>query len=83
MGLPIDPRTLDLARDVGGVTGPGTPERLARAGVRYAVINPWAYRTLGISEGPDVRNPPPGFRVARVFDDGTAIWEVTAARSVR
>jgi hypothetical protein len=79
MGLPIDPRTLDLARDVGGVTGPGTPERLARAGVRYAVINPWAYRTLGISEGPDVRNPPPGFRVARVFDDGTAIWEVTAS----
>ncbi len=81
MGLPIDPRTLDLADDVSDVTNPATAGKLARAGVRYAVINPWAYRTLGISEGPDVRTPPSGFRVARVFGDGTAIWEVTASQA--
>ncbi len=83
MGLPIDPRTLQLAQQVADPFAPGTAERLAKAGVRFAVINPWAYRTLGISEGPDVRRPPAGFALEQAFDDGTAIWRVTAQPSVR
>ncbi len=83
MGLPIDPRTLRLAQQVADPFAPGTAERLAKAGIRFAVINPWAYRTLGISEGPDVRQPPAGFALEQAFPDGTAIWRVTAPPSVR
>lgn len=83
MGLPIDPRTLALAREVADPFAAGTAQRLARAGVRFAVINPWAYRTLGISGGPDVRRPPTGFTLAKTFPDGTAVWKVTSPASVR
>ena len=81
MGLPIDPRTLALAQQVADPFAPGTATRLAQAGIRFAVINPWAYRTLGIGEGPDVRRPPAGFVLEQAFPDGTAIWRIVAPSS--
>jgi hypothetical protein len=56
----------------------GAARALRTLGVDYVTIMPELYAELGVGQ-PDVHHPPAGFRVARVFPDGTAVWRVTAA----
>jgi hypothetical protein len=62
----IDPRASDV------------PALLAGAGIRYAVLNAWAYHALEI---PRPRGLPAGFSLAARFPDGSEIWKVTARPS--
>ena len=77
-GLIPGQRGYEFAAQVSDANRPGTATDLATAGVRFAVINPWAFGALGRTPNLDVNTPPAGFSVERVFPDGTAIWRVTA-----
>jgi len=79
MGQPVDARSVDLARQVGDPSVPGTAEDLATAGIAFATINPWAYGQYRQGDAPDGSSPPAGFAKATQFADGTAVWRVTAA----
>jgi len=57
---------------------PVTPQNLAAMGIRLVTIEPFGYGLLR-QPVPDVRRPPPGFVVAKVFADGSAVWRVAAA----
>ncbi len=67
----------DFGRQHGDPMLPGAARAYATAGIEYVVVNPWAWRQAGI-EPPDGTAPPGGFAKVRVFDDGSAIWRVTA-----
>lgn len=71
-------RSFDFLAQVSNPLRTGTATDLATAGVRWAVINPWAYTLLTRAPALDPGGPPPGFRVEKVFADDTAIWRVTA-----
>jgi hypothetical protein len=55
----------------------GAAPRLAALGIDLATVNPWAYRLFG-ADAPDPLDPPAGFAVLRAFEDGSALWRVTA-----
>jgi hypothetical protein len=57
---------------------PYTPQNLAALGIDLVTIEPFAYGLIG-QPPPDPRRPPPGFVVAKVFSDGSAVWRVAAA----
>lgn len=62
----LDPRPVEV------------PAVLAGAGVRYVVLNRWAYDALGLRLP---RAMPDGFTRVAGFPDGTQIWRVDAAPS--
>ncbi|MBI2684068.1 MAG: hypothetical protein HYX33_01545 [Actinobacteria bacterium] len=62
---------------VADIQRPGVATRLATVGVGLATIEPWAWARIG-APAPDPRRPPPGFSIAAVFGDGSAVWRVTA-----
>ncbi len=55
-----------------------TPAILAGAGVRYVVLNRWAYDALQMRLP---RRMPAGFTLAERFADGSEVWRVDAAPS--
>lgn len=71
-------RSFDFLAQVSDPSRPGAAVDLATAGVRWAVVNPWGYSSLGRETPFAVTSPPPGFSVEKTFPDGTAIWRVTA-----
>jgi len=71
-------RSFDFLAQVSDPTRPGAEADLATAGVRWAVVNPWGYASLGREAPFAVTSPPPGFAVLETFPDGSAIWLVTA-----
>lgn len=68
----------DFVSQTGVPEWPNTSTWLSSVGIRLVTINPYAYR-LAEAQSPKPNRPPKGFRVVRVFSDGSAIWEVTAA----
>jgi hypothetical protein len=71
----------DFGREYGNPLFPASPATYAAAGIRYVVINPWAWQQAGLTT-PDVATPPAGYSVAATFPDGSGIWRVTAAPDV-
>ena len=67
----------DFGRDFGNPLAPHSAVTYATAGIRYVVINPWAWAQAGLTP-PKVTAPPAGFAVAAAFADGSGIWRVTA-----
>lgn len=55
----------------------GVARRLAGLGIDSVTVNPWAYARLQVPP-PDPRDPPPGFTVDEVYEDGSAVWHITA-----
>ena len=76
-GVGVRSISTDFEKSNMDVQWPGVPERLAGLGIDMVTVNPWFYGMLGVTP-PDVDAPPEGFRVLKRFDDGSAIWEVTA-----
>ncbi len=76
--LAVGSLATDFMRANQDITWPGVPGRLAGLGIGLVTVNPWFYGMLGLTP-PDVGAPPEGLRVLRRFDDGSAVWEVTAA----
>jgi len=74
-------RSFDFLAQVSDPTRPGAARDLATAGVRWAVVNPWGYASLGRETPFPVASPPPGFAVEKVFADGTEVWRITAPPS--
>ncbi len=68
----------DFGREYGDPMLPGAARAYATTGIKYVVVNPWAWRQAGM-DPPDGDSPPPGFTGVRAFGDGSAIWRVTAA----
>lgn len=83
-GLPITNGSLSggeiayrFTQEYGHPGWSGVATRLAAADVDYVTIHPFAYAQVGQPQ-PDVTAPPPGFEVAEVFPDGSAVWRVVA-----
>ncbi len=70
----------DFLREYGNPTFPSSPSTYAAAGIKYVVVNPWAWQQFGL-RAPDVMRPPQGYRLVADFPDGSGIWRVTAAAS--
>ena len=67
----------DFGREYGNPLFPDTPGVYATAGIKYVVINRWAWQQAGIP-APAPSQPPAGYRLVRTFPDGSGIWQVTA-----
>ena len=67
----------DFGREYGNPLFAAAPVAYATAGIKYVIINPWAWRQEGL-EPPDAMTPPRGYAVAAHFPDGSGIWRVTA-----
>jgi len=67
----------DFGREFGNPMAGASATAYATAGIRYVVINPWAWAQVGMTP-PKVTSPPPGFAVAAAFPDGSGVWRVTA-----
>ena len=68
----------DFGRAYGSPLLPASASAYATAGIRYVVINPWAWAQAGLP-APAVASPPAGYAVAARFPDGSGVWRVTAA----
>jgi hypothetical protein len=68
----------DFGREYGDPRLKEAPGVYATAGIKYVVINPWAWQQAGIP-APDPQHPPAGYRLVKAFPDGSGIWQVTAA----
>ena len=58
----------DFGREYGNPLFAASPSAYATAGIRYVVINPWAWGQSGLTP-PMVTDPPAGYTVAAVFPD--------------
>ncbi len=70
----------DFLREYGNPTFPAAPATYAAAGIKYVVVNPWAWQQFGL-QAPEVMRPPQGYRLVADFPDGSGIWRVTAVAS--
>ncbi|GEM_PF-1081112 len=77
-GLNEPNTTSDFGREYGNPLFPASATAYATAGIRYVVINPWAWGQSGLTP-PAAGSPPPGYRVAAAFPGGGGVWRVTAA----
>ncbi len=68
----------DFGREYGNPLFPAAAAAYATAGIKYVVINPWAWRQSNL-EPPKVTSPPDGYAVVAALPDGSGIWRVTAA----
>lgn len=59
---------------------PESARRLATLEVQYVTVLPSVYRLIG-KDPPTADRPPPGYALVRAFDDGSAVWRVTAEPS--
>ncbi len=67
----------DFGREYGNPLFPASATAYATAGIKYVVINPWAWRQAGLGP-PTTASPPKGYSIAATFPDGSGIWRVTA-----
>ena len=67
----------DFGREYGNPLFAAAPSAYATAGIKYVVINPWAWHQQSLAP-PVVTNPPKGYAVVAHFPDGSGIWRVTA-----
>ncbi len=68
----------DFGREYGNPLFPHSATAYATAGIKYVVINPWAWRQAGLNP-PRSDMPPSGYALAATFPDGSGVWRVTAA----
>ncbi len=68
----------DFGREYGNPLFPASATAYATAGIKYVVINPWAWRQAGLNP-PKSDMPPSGYALAAIFPDGSGVWRVTTA----
>ncbi len=71
----------DFGREYGNPLFPASATAYATAGIKYVVINPWAWRQAGLNP-PKSDTPPSGYALAAIFPDGSGVWRVTTAPRV-
>jgi hypothetical protein len=66
----------DVTTGIASPTSPGAAARLRGLGVDVVTVIPSLYAVGGLP-APNPYTPPAGFRLHRVFPDGSAVWTIT------
>lgn len=67
----------DFTAQAGVPQWPNRARWMSALGIKWVIVEPWAYRMAG-SEPPDPARPPAGYALERTFPDGSAAWRVVA-----